>query len=601
MEAADLSCADQPTEAEIRQQLDRILASVEFHSPQRGRAFLQFIVHETLAGRSEFLKAFTIANIVFGRNVSFDAQNDPVVRIEAGRMRRALERYYLIAGRAERVIITIPKGGYVPTFAYADGFRTDTQPVFDQDSPSKPDLSITGDSPAPLVSLSSHFWIRYALPASVTVLAMAALVHILLAFVFSPIKGSHPTTSTDTTPPKILVEQFQNGAGSERASDIAQDLRDEVIGQLVKFKDIVVIANSAATTAEAATEAPRYVLQGSVRLEENKFRSLVRLVRKVDGAVIWANNYDGDVRSQGRFQIQEDIAQSVASTVAQPYGAIFQKDGDALAKAQTNGGFDGYACTLAYYSYRTSMNATSHAAAKDCLERATQHNSNHATYWALLSLVNLDEFRFSFKLGRPTSATPLKVAVGAAQKAISIDPENARALQALMLVSFFRNDIDTALRAGAAAYAANPNDAEVAGEYGLRLSMSGKWQSGCELVSSAVNKNAGPKGYYEVGMALCAFMRGDLQAAELWSRMSDLEYNPMHRLVLLSILGAAGKRNEGKQEQDWLQSNAPVLMQNIRQEVSIRLQNREDQERFFAGLRAAGTPVDSSDKPVSSQ
>lgn len=42
-------------------------------------------------------------------------------------------------------------------------------------------------------------------------------------------------------------------------------------------------------------------------------------------------------------------------------------------------------------------------------------------------------------------------------------------------------------------------------------------------------------------MALCAFMRGDLQAAELWSRMSDLEYNPMHRLVLMSILGAQGK------------------------------------------------------------
>jgi TolB-like protein/cytochrome c-type biogenesis protein CcmH/NrfG len=602
MELADLPCTDHPTEAEIRQQLDRIFASAEFHSPQRGRAFLQFIVDETLAGRSEFLKAFTIANIVFGRNVSFDAQNDPVVRIEAGRMRRALERYYLIVGRDDRVVVTIPKGGYVPSFTYAEsGKVTGAITPFAVSPATEHDPVVGPSSPAPFGGRPNRPWIRYALPVGAVLIAIAALVHAPLASVFAAITGppDRPTVA-DSTFPKILVEQFQSNAGAAGTGDIAQGLRDEVIGQLAKFKDIVVIANPA-TADESSTEEPRYALQGSVRLEDSQIRSLVRLIRTADGAVVWANSYDGDMRSQGLFQIQEDIAQRVAGTVAQPYGTIFQTDADGLAKEGASGGFDGYACTLAYYSYRMSMNGASHDAAKDCLQRATQHNPNDATHWALLSLTNLDEFRFASKLHRPSSPAPLQRAVQAAQKAISIDPQNPRALQALMLVSFFQNDIDTALRAGAAAYAANPNDAEVAGEYGLRLSMSGKWQSGCELVSSAVNKSAGPKGYYEVGMALCAFMRGDLQAAELWSRMSDLEYNPMHRLVLLSILGAAGKREEGKQQQDWLQSNAPALMKNIRKEVSIRLQRAEDQERFFAGLRAAGTPVASSDTPVSTQ
>ncbi|NLS08164.1 hypothetical protein HGP14_33765, partial [Rhizobium sp. P32RR-XVIII] len=131
-----------------------------------------------------------------------------------------------------------------------------------------------------------------------------------------------------------------------------------------------------------------------------------------------------------------------------------------------------------------------------------------------------------------------------------------------------------------------------AGEYGLRLAMSGRWQSGCELVSSAVNKNAGPKGYYEVGMALCAFMRNDIQAAELWSRMSDLQYNPMHRLVLLSILGAAGKTADAKQQQDWLEVHAPELMRNIRREIALRLQRPEDQQKLFSGLRALGIAID---------
>ncbi len=69
------------------------------------------------------------------------------------------------------------------------------------------------------------------------------------------------------------------------------------------------------------------------------------------------------------------------------------------------------------------------------------------------------------------------------------------------LREFFQGDVDVALKAGAAAYAVNPNDTEVSGEYGFRLALSGKWETGCELMSSAINRNPGPIGYYEVGMA----------------------------------------------------------------------------------------------------
>jgi hypothetical protein len=122
--------------------------------------------------------------------------------------------------------------------------------------------------------------------------------------------------------------------------------------------------------------------------------------------------------------------------------------------------------------------------------------------------------------------------------------------------------------------------------------MSGKWDRGCQLVSEAVSKNAGPQGYYEVGMALCAFMRGDTQAAELWSQMSNLNYNPMHRLVLLAILGALGKKSEAAEQLAWIKSRSPGLLPNVRQEVVRRLARVEDQERVFAGLAAAGLPVE---------
>jgi adenylate cyclase len=55
----------------------------------RQARFLRYIVEETLAGRADRIKAYSVGTVVFERDASFDAQSDPVVRIEAGRLRRA--------------------------------------------------------------------------------------------------------------------------------------------------------------------------------------------------------------------------------------------------------------------------------------------------------------------------------------------------------------------------------------------------------------------------------------------------------------------------------------------------------------------------------
>lgn len=107
---------DSPSPSQISAQLERIIASPEFCVPERNRSFLRYVVNETIAGRSAALKAYCIAIEVFARSEDFDAQNDPVVRIEAARLRRALERYYLVAGGADEILIDIPKGAYRPTF-----------------------------------------------------------------------------------------------------------------------------------------------------------------------------------------------------------------------------------------------------------------------------------------------------------------------------------------------------------------------------------------------------------------------------------------------------------------------------------------------------
>ncbi|MDL2398809.1 hypothetical protein [Rhizobium mayense] len=580
--------ASSPQISEIREQLERILASDEFLAPERGRRFLEYVVEETLAGRADYLKAYTIAQEVFTRDPSFDAQNDPVVRIEAGRIRRGLERYYLVAGQADPVEITIPKGAYVPCFRYANA----TERPLDQTTV-EDDFAIVSEPPKPAPAAerkdgaSRLSWAWYVLPAAVA--ALAALIAITFLFPFSLARKT-ATSSMGLVTPKVLVEPFEEISKGGGTSDIARGLTDEVIGELAKFKEIAVITREPSAGPGIQQEEPRFALQGGVRVGGDKLRLTVRLVHRADGSVIWASNYDRDLRVQDVLEVEADVAQRVATALAQPYGVIFQADAVGVAQSPPDD-WDAYACTLSYYSYRIDLNPQNHDAVLDCLKRTTKRLPTYSTAWALLSLTYLDEVRFQYQLDTRQSAGPLGLAVDTANRAVDLDPQNARALQALMLANFFKGDVDAALRAGAAAFAINPNDTEVAGEYGFRLAYSGKWDTGCELMSSAVNRNPGPIGYYEVGLALCAYMRGDYQAAELWVRMADLKYNPMHHLVLLAVFGAEGKLEDAHQEEAWLKANAPALLPNIRKEVAMRLQRPSDQDRFLDGLRSAGIAI----------
>src|SRR5262245_18063863 len=80
---------------EIRAALGRVLHSADFHASARQHRLITYLVDEALAGRGRRLKAYNIATAVLGRSEDFDPQTDPVVRVEAGYVRRSLERYYL--------------------------------------------------------------------------------------------------------------------------------------------------------------------------------------------------------------------------------------------------------------------------------------------------------------------------------------------------------------------------------------------------------------------------------------------------------------------------------------------------------------------------
>src|SRR5689334_4868612 len=113
-----------------RAQLDRILASAEFADAERASNFLRFVVLRALAGRTGEIKESVIAVEAFGRSPSFDSKSDAIVRVEARRLRDRLDSYYRREGADDPVVISLPKGGYIPEFL-------ERQPAPDSPSASK--------------------------------------------------------------------------------------------------------------------------------------------------------------------------------------------------------------------------------------------------------------------------------------------------------------------------------------------------------------------------------------------------------------------------------------------------------------------------------
>ena len=102
--------------AEVRRQLDRIVASDAFQRSLRLKDFLRYITELTLAGKQDDINEFLIGVEVFGRGSSYNPSEDSVVRRQAHSLRQKLDDYYSSGGAEDAILVEIPLGHYVPVF-----------------------------------------------------------------------------------------------------------------------------------------------------------------------------------------------------------------------------------------------------------------------------------------------------------------------------------------------------------------------------------------------------------------------------------------------------------------------------------------------------
>src|SRR4051812_30527254 len=102
----------------VREQLHRVLTSPMFLHSERLRRFLTHCVDAALSGRVEDLKEYTIGIAAFDRPKHYNPADDPIVRVEARRLRKKLDEYYQSSGVGDPIVIDLPKGGYLPVFQF---------------------------------------------------------------------------------------------------------------------------------------------------------------------------------------------------------------------------------------------------------------------------------------------------------------------------------------------------------------------------------------------------------------------------------------------------------------------------------------------------
>ncbi len=525
--------AKKPTPKAIRLQLDRILRSADFRGSDKQRKFLSFVVEETLEGRASQLKGYTVAVSVYGRKEDFDPQVDPIVRVEAGRLRRALEHYYLTTGVNDPVRIEIPKGGYVPTFGTARTPPSDT--------------------------------------------------------------ATRPLEGEDRAPPyepTVAVMPLLDLTGDAGQDYFADGLTEELTTELARFQDLRVIASQSTMNFKGQEADPqevgralgaRFLLAGSVRKSSNTVKVSIQLLDTTTAVQIWGESYKSDLRAADLIAMQEDIAHRVTGAIADQYGMISRRlSAESRKKAPAD--LKAYDAILRFYHYEIVMTPESFKEALGALEAAIEIDPDYGLAWAMLGHLHAD----NHALGFCEIQAPLEKAMMYAQKGAALAPENQFAQDALSLVYFHRGDKELFLKQVEQTLALNPNSPYFIGVTGWHMMLLGEWERGLALLRKGMKLNPQHPSWFHLATFMNCYHREEYEDASteaLKFNCPELFWDPVMRAAAHSQMG---REDEARTAVGELLELVPDFATRGRRLIGGYVKVHGLTDRVIEGLRKAG-------------
>ena len=537
VELTSVAAEVSPSPAEVEAALASLLSASGLANAPRLASLLSFLVRETLAGRASQIKAYTIATMVFGCSEDFDPQANSLVRVEAMRLRKALDRYYGGPGLKDVLMIQLSPGSYVPSFVVR--------------KPLEPDEFI---APAGMVSPVRPGRSRAFLLSGAALL----LCGVATAGVIEWRGREWPAAqalSTETLAPqrvamagqsRIQVSVTQPG-GSGDASIFAEILRHSIEMALSRFDNPVVVTDGAAD----------YALEGRlIPVGADRHTLFLRLWNRSSGEVLWSRSY-ADLRPGTGGT--EGAVDNIVGTIARTHGVIFADMRRKLMESKRRP--ERFDCVILGENYLNDPVAERWPVAKNCLERAIAEDPGFSAGYATLALMltnawlNGDTFDGDSPI--------MERAQRLAYRAVEEDRQSSRAFKARSTVNFHAGRFEDAFRDGRRAIEINFNGIDATGRLGRAYVLRGNFDEGMSLLRRVQEISSSSRSSIDFCFFLEAFLADDFARAETFAMRESATVFPLGMMSRIIALLHRGDRDGAARWVSRLRSVYPAIAADV--------------------------------------
>ena len=429
-----------PTKEQVRIQAEKILQSGPLVRTNRARKLFQYIIEQTLVGNAKRLKQYSIATEALGRGSDFDPDTDPIVRLEASKLRRVLEDYYLRSGSNDPIRISIPKGSYVPTFELVDWKSVD------------PGLTA---------------------PSAVDFVTPALSVQRLLVI-----------------PPRA---QLKNDACQELTGGLFEQLSVE----LARYSDISLVTSSEPLNevmvdpvGAGLKSQARFVVSGGVRQNGEAIRITFRLHDVRAGSIIWIECFDLDANAAFGLQSEEKTARYIAGAIADYYGVISHTL--SLQSVYSASKLWNLQDAIQRHRYlaRTLTERVYRIARAD-LEVGTTQAPFHPMIWAALA----HTIFYGNVLGFDDDENWMPLVYRYAQRSFELDHKCAFGHVVMGLHGLYKRELQDVFETCKRIMNDNPHAPSTKLSAGFFLALAGDWDNGVAMINSALSMLLHPPGW----------------------------------------------------------------------------------------------------------
>lgn len=473
---------DAPSEASIRAALDELLGWQGISRSPQLSELLRYVVEKTLAGDEASIKAYSIAVDVFGRPQTFDPQSDPIVRVQARRLRTLLDQFYESSESRSDVEIRLPLGRYVPEFRSA-------KPIQHEATSGKAGMGTSAQPVASMVRRGdpNRFWVTVLLGASFTIIGIAAVVF-LLRWAFPPsstVSGGVPDF------PSITVGEFDNLTGQGVLDDDVAAVATRVREDLNRFELLRVMPSGG-----------RYELRATVQQTGAQFSLKAMLSLDGSDGIVWSTVVTPPVG------LSDTDALAAASTLLSAIlgastGPLHTADRAWLAQQPKPPAATLYVCALEYMAWRDQRKLDTAMTAQNCLKDVLARSPNDST--VLAADAGLAAWIKGYEAAPGVDQVPLLADEATeAGQAVSLSPTSSFAYQQQGLVLARQGLLDAAVGALKKSVELNPASMEALAVYALVQWGSGDYAGGVINGEKAIAGVPSPPPYFYITRAFDA-------------------------------------------------------------------------------------------------